>query len=151
MQKIIFLITVVLTLNSGVAFGSEMDSANLEISSTKQVAELVNIERSRYGLKKLVGDVQLSKVAAGHARDMYAKNYFSHQSLDGRTMSDRLHEGNINYHAAGENIARGQQTAERVMQAWMNSPGHRRNILSPKFGKIGIARAGNVWVQDFSN
>ena len=143
--------TVVLTLNSGVAFGTEVGTEGIEISSTKQVADLVNRERRRYGLKKLVGDVQLSQVASGHARDMYKQNYFSHQSLDGRTMSDRLHEGNVNYRAAGENIARGQQTAERVMKAWMNSPGHRRNILSPKFGKIGIARAGNVWVQDFSN
>lgn len=140
-----------LTIQSGVAFGTELGSSSLEISSTKQVAEIVNRERRKYGLKALVGDVRLSQVAAGHARDMYNKNYFSHQSLDGRTMSDRLHDGDVNYRAAGENIARGQQTAERVMVSWMNSPGHRRNILSPKFGKIGIARAGNVWVQDFSN
>lgn len=149
--------TVFLTLIAGIlttgnmVFSKEVSVPKAQISSSEQVALIVNKERKKRRLKPLVGSSKLSRVASGHAVDMYNEGYFSHVSLDGRTMADRLHEGDVKYRAAGENIAWGQKTAEKVMQAWMKSPGHRKNILNPKFGKIGIARAGNVWVQNFSN
>ena len=145
---------LLLTSFGAMANDNTYDSQNIDqatVSTTQQVAQLVNKERTRRGLKPLAGDTKLSSVASGHAKDMYSQSYFSHQSLDGRTMTDRMEDGEINYHYAGENIAWGQTTAQKVMSAWMNSPGHRRNILNPRYRKIGIARAGNYWVQDFTD
>lgn len=122
-----------------------------QLSSSQEVVALVNKERSRLGLDALKADKKLTSVAGGHARDMYQKNYFSHTSLDGSSMGDRLKRAGVFYRAAGENIARGQKTSVQVMQAWMASKGHRKNILNARYGRIGVARVGDVWVQNFSN
>ncbi len=152
LKKILNLIAAITILGtSNFAYSNDSEILKTNTSSTKEVADIVNKERRRYGLKPLIGNSKLSQVAGAHAKDMYRRDYFSHSSIDGRTMGDRLRERNVPFKIAGENIARGQQTAKRVMQAWMNSPGHRKNILNRKYGKIGIARAGNVWVQNFSN
>ncbi len=152
LKKILNLIAAITILGtSNFAYSNDSEILKTNTSSTKEVADIVNKERRRYGLKPLIGNSKLSQVAGAHAKDMYRRDYFSHLSIDGRTMGDRLRERNVPFKIAGENIARGQQTAKRVMQAWMNSPGHRKNILNRKYGKIGIARAGNVWVQNFSN
>ncbi len=122
-----------------------------QASSPQEVIALVNKERSTLGLTPLKTDAKLANVATCHARDMFQNNYFSHTSKDGSTMGQRLKRGGVVYKAAGENIARGQKTSVRVMQAWMASRGHRKNILNPKYGRIGVSRVGNVWVQNFSN
>jgi len=118
---------------------------------SEEVVILVNRERAKLRLRPVTGNYNLARVAYRHASDMSQRNYFSHRSLDGRTLGDRLRQGGIRYSYAGENIAKGQRTSARVMSAWMNSPGHRRNILSRNFGRIGVAKVGNVWVQNFSN
>lgn len=120
-------------------------------SLSQEVVILVNKERARLGLRPVSGDYKIAKVADGHAKDMYRRNYFSHKSLDGSDLGDRLQKGGVQYFFAGENIAKGQQTSVRVMKAWMNSPGHRKNILNPQYGRIGVAKVGDVWVQNFSN
>lgn len=141
-----------LVFGIGLIFSSVLFSQSYSAtSSLKKVVEIVNRERNKQGVKSVNADYRLGQVALEHAQDMYYNNYFSHQSLDGRTLGDRLKKGRINYKIAGENIARGQKTEVRVMQSWMNSPGHRRNILNKKFNKLGIARSGDVWVQVFSN
>ncbi len=86
---------------------------------------------------------------------MHAKNYFAHNSQDGRTPTQRMQAAGYSpngcscSYAYGENLARGQRTPEEAMEDWMNSPGHRRNILSNRFDEIGIGISGNYWVQDF--
>ena len=104
----------------------------------QQVLELVNIERSKAGLKPLVLDTKLSYVATEKSKDMAVSDYFSHTSPNYGSPFDMMKEFGITYRTAGENIAMGFRTAETVMDGWMNSPGHKANILDEDFGRIGI-------------
>lgn len=121
----------------------------------KEVARLVNIERQKYGLKDLTLDAPLSAAARLKSQDMVDKNYFSHQSPTYGSPFDMLRKLNISYQTAGENIAMGQRTATEVVNAWMNSSGHRANILSQNYGKIGVGYATKngtpYWTQIFTN
>jgi uncharacterized protein YkwD len=98
---------------------------------------LVNQERRKANLPLLSRDTALRTVAREHSLDMFRKGYFSHISLDNTSPFDRMKAHNINYIAAGENLALAQ-TVEIAHMGLMNSPGHRANILNPKFGRIGI-------------
>lgn len=118
--------------------------------ATADVVSATNAERRAAGCDDLDVDLRLAAAAQGHADDMAANDYFSHTGRDGREFDDRISaEGHPA--PAGENIAAGQSTAAAVVQAWMDSPGHRRNILDCDFRSIGVgyAPAGNYWVQNF--
>ncbi|AIF42510.1 CAP domain-containing protein [Virgibacillus sp. SK37] len=117
----------------------------------QEVFELTNQERTKNGLAPLKVDVELSKVAREKSRDMAANNYFSHNSPTYGSPFDMMKQFGITYRAAGENIAKGQRTPEEVVNAWMNSEGHRANILSSKYTHIGIGyvEQGNHWTQQF--
>jgi uncharacterized protein YkwD len=117
----------------------------------EQVCELVNRVRNENGLPPIRLSARLSNVAQNHANDMFEQGYFSHTNQRGESSFDRIVKEGITYNAAGENIAKGQPTPQEVMKSWMNSPGHRSNILSNKFGKIGIGYRQAHWVQDFTN
>ena len=102
----------------------------------------------------LVWNEQLEVSAIGHAADMAMQNYFSHTSLDGRTMQDRIRMAGYAYkgfrsYQIGENIAFGPETIAEVMQGWFHSPGHCKNLMNPAFKEIGIAENNTYWVQDF--
>ncbi len=126
------------------------DNLNSSVSSIEQeVVRLVNIERQKAGLQPLKLDTELSKVARLKSEDMKKKGYFSHTSPTYGSPFDMLKQFNITYKTAGENIAKGQKTAERVVDAWMNSEGHRRNILSKSFTHIGVGFSSNHWTQLF--
>lgn len=119
-----------------------------------EVIRLVNVERSRNGLGQLTGDWQLSRVARYKSADMRDKNYFSHYSPTYGDPFKMMHDFGITFYAAGENIAMGQQTPQAVMNAWMNSTGHRANILNPQFNEIGVGVAKTssgviYWTQEF--
>ena len=121
-----------------------------------KVLELVNNERAKNGLSALTLDSALSNVARNHSADMAKNNYFSHTNLKGQSPFDRLKSAGISYSYAGENIAAGQTTPEAVVNAWMNSEGHRKNILSKNFKKIGIGyyQGGakrHYWTQVFTS
>ncbi len=121
-------------------------------SLEEQVVKLVNEERAKAGLKPLTINWEASRVARYKSEDMKNNNYFSHTSPTYGSPFDMLKKFNVNYTAAGENIARGQKTAEAVMKAWMNSEGHRKNILSDKFTEIGVGYADGsspYWTQIF--
>lgn len=123
---------------------------------TLQVLALVNSERTRAGLAALKSNDSLTAAAQGHAQDMAVNGYFSHTSLDGRTLGDRIRQAGYSYRAAGENIAWGQRTPSEVVSGWMASPGHRRNILNPNFRELGIGLARDTdgvpyWVQNFGS
>ena len=123
---------------------------NSQFSAEQQeVLALVNKERTSRGLKALVLDAAVSKVATEKARDMQDNNYFSHQSPTYGSPFDMLTQFGVKYTYAGENIAYGQRSPEEVMTAWMNSTGHRENILNANYTKLGVGYVGNKWVQMF--
>lgn len=119
-----------------------------------EVIRLVNVERTKRGLKPLVKNWQLSRVARIKSEDMRDKNYFSHTSPTYGSPFDMMKKFGFKYFAAGENIAKGQRTPKEVMNSWMNSTGHRNNILNPNFNEIGVgfAKGSNnmtYWTQMF--
>lgn len=117
----------------------------------KEVVRLVNKERSSRGFPTLTMDWQLSRVARYKSQDMHDKGYFSHTSPTYGSPFDMISDFGINYRSAGENIAKGQRTPQEVVNAWMNSSGHRANILNSSFTKIGVGYVanGNYWTQMF--
>ena len=120
-------------------------------SYENEVVRLVNIERGKQGLKPLASDWQLSRVARYKSQDMRDKGYFSHTSPTYGSPFEMMKSFGISYRTAGENIARGQKTPSEVVNAWMNSSGHRANILNSSFTKIGVGyvKDGNYWTQMF--
>ncbi|MFC3746162.1 CAP domain-containing protein [Paenibacillus sp. GCM10012306] len=131
------------------------NSANPGVSGdssqfVQQVLNLVNQERTKAGLKSLSLNNALSKMALAKAQDMYDNNYFDHQSPTYGSPFDMMKAFGITYNSAGENIANGQTSPEEVMNQWMNSPGHRANILNSSFTDIGIGYYNKEWVQEFT-
>lgn len=114
------------------------------------VVALTNVARLTKGCKPLKTSTRLTKAAQGHAKDMAAKDYFDHTSANGRTWDQRIRAAGWT-RPAGENIAYGFDTPAAVLEGWMASPGHKRNILDCKFNYIGIGYTaeGDYWVQDF--
>jgi uncharacterized protein YkwD len=119
-------------------------------SQTQQVFALVNQARTQAGCKALADDPRLDTAAQQHSDDMADRDYFSHTTPEGVTFDKR--ETAAGYPSpGGENIAAGQSSAQQVMTAWMNSSGHRANILNCSFVAIGIGlnTHGWYWTQDF--
>ena len=141
----------IFSLNCGQSVAGTVSSVN---SMEKQVASLTNSERKAAGLGSLTLDSQLSKLARMKAEDMAKKGYFSHTSPTYGSAFDMMKKYGVSYRTAGENIAKGQKTAETVMNGWMNSSGHRANILNGAYTHIGVGYAkdskGNTyWAQIF--
>ena len=116
-----------------------------------EVTRLVNEIRKQNGLKELQNDWQLSRVARYKSEDMKKNNYFSHTSPTYGSPFDMMKKFGISYKSAGENIAKGQKTPQAVVNAWMNSSGHRENILKASYTHIGVGYVsnGNYWTQMF--
>ena len=119
-----------------------------------EVLTLVNQERTKIGLRPLEMDWELQRVARTKSQDMAQKNYFSHQSPTYGSPFDMMKQFGISFRSAGENIASGQRTPQEVMQSWMNSPGHRANILKPEYTQLGVGyyrggSYGHMWTQMF--
>lgn len=121
----------------------------------QEVVRLVNIERQKAGLSPLSVSNKLSDVARLKSKDMADNRYFSHTSPTYGSPFDMMKQFGISYRTAGENIAKGYLSAESVVNGWMNSSGHRANILNPSFGTIGVGayKTGNTiyWTQMFTN
>lgn len=136
--------------------GQKINIPNIDDTKAQEneVIRLVNVERAKKGLPALKANWQLSRVARYKSEDMANKGYFSHTSPTYGSPFKMMEDFGIKFTAAGENIAMGQQTARDVMNAWMNSPGHRNNILSPSFTEIGVGLAKGpngrlYWTQMF--
>lgn len=119
-----------------------------------EVIRLTNIERSKNGLPALAQHWELSRVARYKSADMANKGYFSHESPTYGSPFTMMQNFGIRFSSAGENIAYGQRTPQEVVTAWMNSPGHRANILSRSYSHIGVGLARNksgvaYWTQMF--
>lgn len=127
-----------------------------EISLAQQVLTLVNQERASAGLAPLSMHAGCAQVAYDHSWDMDFRDFFSHTNPDGASPFNRMANAGITYSAAAENIAAGYATAADVMNGWMNSQGHRDNILNANFTEIGIGvrqgsngQYGTYWTQVF--
>lgn len=133
--------------------GSSSVSAGIQSSAASEVVRLTNSARSQNGYAALVEDGALSEAAAVRAREIARS--FSHTRPSGGSFSSALSESGVSYLRAGENIASGQKSASEVVNAWMNSPGHRANILSSSYSRIGSASVnidGTLyWVQLFAD
>ncbi|MDO8551345.1 MAG: CvpA family protein [bacterium] len=120
-----------------------------EASETKMFA-LVNQARRENGLKELKWDTKLVVVGRQHSEDMFGRGYFSHYSPEGKDVGDRLGQSNITYLVAGENLAYAPSVT-LAHTGLMNSPGHRANILSPQFSRVGIgAIDGGIYSKMFT-
>lgn len=130
-------------------------SGSTDITSLEnEVVRLVNVERSKAGVPALVQNSEVGRVARIKSEDFVKNNYFSHTSPTYGSPFDMLKSFGITFTAAGENIASGQKTAADVMNSWMNSSGHKANILSSTYNKIGVGVAkdsnGSIyWTQMF--
>ena len=117
----------------------------------QEVVRLVNAQRAQNGLKPLAENWELSRVARYKSADMAGKRYFSHESPTYGSPYQMMRSFGISFRSAGENIAYGQRTSAAVVAAWMNSSGHRANILNSSYTQIGVGyhEAGNYWTQMF--
>lgn len=119
----------------------------------RQIVELVNAERAKEGLSPLTIDTKVQ--AAAQVRAQECEQRFSHTRPNGSSFATALKEQNVSYRSAGENIAWGQRSPQEVMNGWMNSEGHRANIMNPNFTTIGVgyyqnANGTNYWCQLFT-
>ena len=121
------------------------------LSYEQEVVDLVNQIRKNHGLKPLTVNWQLSRVARYKSQDMLDKKYFSHTSPTYGSPFDMIKAFNISYRTAGENIAMGYTTPSAVVNGWMNSTGHRANILNANYTQIGVGYVanGHYWTQMF--
>ena len=104
----------------------------------EEVVRLTNVERAKAGLPPLKLNNQLLAAAQDHSNDMAQDDFFSHTGADGSSVGDRVRNSGYQYSTTGENIAAGQTTPAQVVEGWMNSPGHRANILNPNYTEIGV-------------
>lgn len=113
----------------------------------REVVQLTNAYRAKNGLPALAVSPVLEAVAEGHGRDMARKGFFSHTGSNGSSVGTRAKRKGYRYCLIAENIAKGQRSPQAVMQSWITSKGHRRNLLQRKAREIGVIRqAGNIWV-----
>ncbi len=154
------------SLNGNVEWYGETKTVtiDIDISDTEEksdtalehkILELTNEERKKHGLKPLIWNEQLAQIARAHSKDMAKRGFFSHDNPDGQTPFDRIKADGIKYWVAAENIAAGQASPEKAIEEWMNSEGHRKNILNPDLQELGVGLArggkyGIYWTQNFA-
>lgn len=127
----------------------------VDSQAEEKMLNLVNTERQKVNVKKVAGDASLREVARAHCKDMFTRGYFSHYTPEGKSPFDRMAEENVEFSYAGENLALAPNVI-LAMRGFMNSPGHRANILSPNFGKLGVGVIdggiyGQMYCQEFSD
>ncbi|KDN87271.1 CAP domain-containing protein [Kitasatospora cheerisanensis] len=119
----------------------------------QQVLDLVNVQRAQAGCPAMRSNAKLAAAAQEQSDDMAARSFFDHTNPDGDGPQQRIDAAGYEWSGWGENIARGQKDAAAVMNSWMNSPGHRANILNCKFTELGVGvhqgSGGPWWTQDF--
>ncbi|MEV0128354.1 CAP domain-containing protein [Dactylosporangium sp. NPDC050688] len=125
------------------------------LSYEEQVLAITNVERAKAGCKPLAYNAKLATAARKHSQDMATNDYFSHTSQDGTSFATRITNAGYKWSGAAENIAKGQRTPADVMKAWMNSSGHRANILNCGLKDLGVGLAYQgktpIWTQDFGS
>lgn len=125
----------------------------VDTASEQKMLSLVNEERAKQGLKQLVWDEELAKVARKHSADMFARGYFAHENPDGLSPFDRMEQAGVKFQVAGENIAYAPNV-DLAHNGLMRSPGHRANIMGADYGRLGIGVIdggiyGKMFTQNF--
>lgn len=128
---------------------TEEEQKKVDQSEEQQVFELTNIVRLKYDKNPLEWDELTSEVAFMHSKDMLDQQYFSHESKDGRTLSDRLQEKEVKFSQAGENIAANYTDAAAAVEGWMNSEGHRNTMLNDEYTHLGVGVDNKYYTQNF--
>ncbi|MCQ2308189.1 MAG: SafA/ExsA family spore coat assembly protein [Bacteroidales bacterium] len=131
--------------------GQKLNIPVQERAYEQEVLDLVNAERAKTGVAPVKLNWELSRVARFKSEDMLNSGYFSHTSPTYGSPFKMMNDFGIRYNSAAENIAKGQRSSSEVMDAWMNSSGHRSNILNGKYTEMGIGKAGNYWTQMFKD
>ena len=157
----IFFISFILFLSSCQKTDVISNDSNTGVSSVNKTAllQLVNDVRQRgcncgstymppVGL--VIWNNQLESAAVNHSNDMLTKNYFSHTGFDGSSPGDRIRQAGYTWRKYGENIAKGYTSEQEVINAWILSEDHCRNIMDPDFREMGVARAEVYWTQEFA-
>jgi uncharacterized YkwD family protein len=139
---------------TGDSDAQKSETTQAEMTQAEAVLKLVNQERAKVGVQPLTLSEKLTSIANTKAKDMADKGYFSHNSPTYGSPFDMLKQFGVSYSYAGENIAAGQKSAEEVMNSWMNSSGHKANILNKNYTQIGVGfvrggEYGTEWVQLF--
>lgn len=153
---ILFWVLMGIVISSVAGSYTRVQAVTTKQKMAKQVCRIANQKRVQKGVGKLKLDAKLTKLANKRAKEIVKE--FSHTRPDGRDCFSILDDNNISYRACGENVAAGQSTPKSVMNSWMHSEGHKRNILNSNFKKIGIGyckASGSVykyyWVQIFTD
>ena len=141
--------------NESVNLNFKTDKFSVDKGAEIKMFNMVNDQRVKNGLKKLTLDYPLAQVGRAHCEDMFKRGYFSHYTPEGLSPFDRMAQADISFNFAGENLALAPNT-DLAMQGLMESPGHRANILSPNFGKVGIGVIdggvyGEMFCQEFKD
>ncbi|MEI7690011.1 MAG: CvpA family protein [bacterium] len=141
--------------NESIDLGFKVDSPQVDAQSEEKMLVLLNIERKNHNLKPLTMDEKLRKVARAHSTDMFKRGYFAHNTPEGLTPFNRMDSAGIEYLQAGENLALAPDV-EIAHNGLMNSPGHRANILTAEFNKVGLGcmdggMYGKMFSQEFTN
>ena len=111
----------------------------------QEFLRLVNAKRRSIGCPELKWDNQVALVALKHSKDMISRNFFGHNNPDGKNPFKRLQESKVLFSSAAENIASGPKTGRQVFEIWLNSPGHRKNMLNCRFTRHGVAIVEGRW------
>ncbi len=141
--------------NEKVNLGFQTNQVSIDSASEIKMLELVNKERVSRGINALVFDVKLRDIARAHSEDMFERGYFSHYSPESQTVADRALKAEVDFLVIGENLAYAP-SVELAEQGLMNSAGHRANILSADYGRVGIGVMdggvyGKMFTQNFAN
>jgi uncharacterized protein YkwD len=128
---------------------TEEEWVEVEAGMERQIFDITNIIRQQHGKDKLKWEESVGEVAFRHSKDMEEHNYFSHSSLDGRGLKERLEEGEVAFVAAGENIAAQYPDAAAAMEGWLNSEGHREALLNEKYTHLGVGVYRLYYTQNF--
>jgi uncharacterized protein YkwD len=141
---VIALVVLALAGCDDLGFGPDIDDPDLQV-----FVGLMNDHRESVGCERLMWNDAVATVAQAHSMDMVERQYFDHTNPDGDSPFDRLQDADLNYSNAGENIAAGQQSPEAVLDAWLNSPGHRSNIENCSFTEHGMGLSQWYWTHLF--
>jgi len=133
----------------------QVSNFSVDRNSEQAMLVMVNQERAKQGIAQVVFDEQLAEVGRRHCEDMFERGYFSHDTPEGLSPFDRMTQASITFQAAGENLALAPDV-NIAMQGLMNSPGHKANILSSDFGKVGVGAIdggiyGKMFCQEFTD
>ncbi len=154
-QEGLTFLTIERGASDSVRIRAQTKDVAVDFDAEEEMLKLVNSERTRRGLNPLRMDARLRTLARKHSRDMFARGYFAHVNPDGKSPFDRMRQASIDYEEAGENLAMAPSVTI-AHDGLMRSPGHRANILDPKFGRIGIGVCsseiyGKVFSQEFTD